>query len=366
MFKIGLDIGSTTAKIVVIDENDKIIFSRYRRHNTQMMDVVLSYLNELESIIGNEKVSLNVSGSVGMGLAELYDFQFIQEVVAASKTIQRHYPIAQTMIDIGGEDAKIVFFKNGSADELRMNGNCAGGTGAFIDQMAILLGISTEELNDLALKSNQIYPIASRCGVFCKTDIQNLIAKNVSREDIAASIFHAVAVQTISTLAHGCGIKSPILFCGGPLSFIPALRNAFKKNLSINDSDIILPEHGELITATGAALSKHNDDKIMILHDMINMLNDSNKSRKIHSNNHLKPIFNDESELHLWKERISKNKLRQGSLHKGIQEAFIGVDSGSTTTKIVVLNNEGELIFSFYKNNNGKQMAKWKTHRKRC
>ena len=140
MFKIGLDIGSTTAKIVVIDENDKIIFSKYRRHNTQMMDVVLSYLNELESIIGNEKVSLNVSGSVGMGLAELYDFQFIQEVVAASKTIQRHYPIAQTMIDIGGEDAKIVFFKNGNADELRMNGNCAGGTGAFIDQMAILLG----------------------------------------------------------------------------------------------------------------------------------------------------------------------------------------------------------------------------------
>ena len=354
MFKIGLDIGSTTAKIVVIDENDKIIFSRYRRHNTQMMDVVLSYLNELESIIGNEKVSLNVSGSVGMGLAELYDFQFIQEVVAASKTIQRHYPIAQTMIDIGGEDAKIVFFKNGNADELRMNGNCAGGTGAFIDQMAILLGISTEELNDLALKSNQIYPIASRCGVFCKTDIQNLIAKNVSREDIAASIFHAVAVQTISTLAHGCEIKTPILFCGGPLSFIPALRNAFKKNLSINDSDIILPEHGELITATGAALSKHKDDKIMMLHDMINILNDSNKSRKIHYNNHLKPIFNDESELHLWKERISKNKLRQGSLHKGIQEAFIGVDSGSTTTKIVVLNNEGELIFSFYKNNNGK------------
>ena len=247
MYRIGLDIGSTTAKIVAIDENDNIIYNKYERHNAQMLNVVLSFLNELKSIIGDDDIIFKVSGSIGMGFAERYGIPFVQEVVAASKTIQRFYPITNTMIDIGGEDAKIVFFKNGDTDELRMNGNCAGGTGAFIDQMAILLGITTSELNDLALNAQSIYPIASRCGVFCKTDIQNLIAKNVNREDIAASIFHAVAVQTVSTLAHGIDIKTPILFCGGPLSFIPALRKAFIDYLGINESDIIMPEHGEQI-----------------------------------------------------------------------------------------------------------------------
>ena len=158
---------------------------------------------------------MRVTGSVGMGFAERYAIPFVQEVVAAAKAIRKDYISTQSMIDIGGEDAKVVFFKDGKAMDLRMNGNCAGGTGAFIDQMAIILGVDVDELNRLALAAKQIYPIASRCGVFCKTDIQNLIAKNASREDIAASIFHAVAVQTVITLAHGYEIKSPVLFCGG-------------------------------------------------------------------------------------------------------------------------------------------------------
>ena len=354
MYRIGLDIGSTTAKIVVIDENDNIIYNKYERHNAQMLNVVLSFLNELKSIISDDDIIFKVSGSIGMGFAERYGIPFVQEVVAASKTIQRFYPITNTMIDIGGEDAKIVFFKNGDTDELRMNGNCAGGTGAFIDQMAILLGITTSELNDLALNAQSIYPIASRCGVFCKTDIQNLIAKNVNREDIAASIFHAVAVQTVSTLAHGIDIKTPILFCGGPLSFIPALRKAFIDYLGINESDIIMPEHGELITATGTALMKSKEEQITSLNKIINLLCQRDIVTTRQQVKGLKPIFEDAESYSLWKERISKNKLSKAKLSKGRHDAYLGIDSGSTTTKIVVLNDKSELLFSFYKNNEGK------------
>ena len=235
MVKIGLDIGSTTAKLVAIGTNGNVCFSSYKRHNAQANEVITSFLEELLCKFGDEEVSLRVTGSVGMGLAERCNLPFVQEVVAASKTVQCYYPTTNTMIDIGGEDAKIVLFKDGKTDDLRMNGNCAGGTGAFIDQMAIILGVTPDELNELALRSSKIYPIASRCGVFCKTDIQNLIAKNISRENIAASIFHAVAVQTITTLAHGYDIQPPILFCGGPLTFIPALREAFKSYLSLDD-----------------------------------------------------------------------------------------------------------------------------------
>lgn len=354
MYRIGLDIGSTTAKIVVIDGDNNIIFRKYERHNAQMSSVVISFLNDLKSIIGDEEVCLKVSGSIGMGLAERYGIPFVQEVVAASKAIRHLYPSTNTMIDIGGEDAKIVFFKNGETDELRMNGNCAGGTGAFIDQMAILLGTSTSELNALAINSRNIYPIASRCGVFCKTDIQNLIAKNVKREDIAASIFHAVTVQTVSTLAHGIDIKTPILFCGGPLSFIPALRKSFVEYLNIDESDIILPEHGELITATGTALSESKNEQTRSLDKIIDLLSRQENSSVTETGNRLKPIFENESSYSLWKERISKNKLRKAVTKDHRQEAFLGIDSGSTTTKIVVLNENSELIYSFYKNNSGK------------
>ena len=233
MFRIGLDVGSTTVKLVVVDKNEEILFTKYERHNAKAKDVVINILKEIKAQWGDIDVYLRITGSVGMGIAEAYHFPFIQEVVAATKAIQKNYSTAASMIDIGGEDAKVVFFKNGEATDLRMNGNCAGGTGAFIDQMAVILGTNITELNRLALQSTQTYPIASRCGVFCKTDIQNLIAKNVHKADIAASIFHAVAVQTVVTLAHGYDIQAPVLFCGGPLTFIPALRKAFTDYLGI-------------------------------------------------------------------------------------------------------------------------------------
>lgn len=353
MYKIGLDIGSTTAKLVAVNENEEVCFSLYERHNAQVYATITSFLERLLKKFGNVEVSLKVTGSVGMGISERHDIPFIQEVVAASKAIQYRYSSTDTMIDIGGEDAKIVMFKEGRAEDMRMNGNCAGGTGAFIDQMAIILGVSVDELNSLALRSERIYPIASRCGVFCKTDIQNLIAKNVSREDIAASIFHAVAVQTVSTLAHGYDIKAPILFCGGPLTFIPALRNAFKNYLSLSDSEIIVPEHGELMTAYGTALMNPGNEHREHIEELISRLSGTTGDTGYVTSS-LKPIFANSESYHSWRHRIDSNRITSSNLQRGEQKAFIGIDSGSTTTKIVVLNEKGELLYRFYKNNGGK------------
>lgn len=352
MLRLGLDIGSTTVKLVAVDNCGKVCFTRYGRHNAQMGEVVQGFLEELLNEAGDTEVSLRVTGSVGMGLSERHNLPFVQEVVAATKAVQTLYRSARTMIDIGGEDAKIVFLKDGEAEDLRMNGNCAGGTGAFIDQMAIILGITVDELNDLALKATRTYPIASRCGVFCKTDIQNLVAKNASRENIAASIFHAVAVQTVTTLAHGYDIKPPVLLCGGPLTFIPALRKAFKCYLSLNDDDIILPEHGELIPAYGTALCNMENERFEPIGSLITRLKAAPQATE-RAKTALPPIFENTDSYRVWQERISRCRIPLADFAGGEQQAFIGIDSGSTTTKIVVTNERGELLYTFYKNNGG-------------
>ena len=353
MIRIGLDIGSTTAKIVALNENNQRIYFKYKRHNAQVREVVLSFLEELLPLCQDQDVSLRVTGSVGMGFSERHGIPFVQEVVAAAKAIRENYGSTESMIDIGGEDAKVVFFKDGKAVDLRMNGNCAGGTGAFIDQMAIILGVDVDELNRLALNAKQIYPIASRCGVFCKTDIQNLIAKNASREDIAASIFHAVAVQTVITLAHGYEIKRPVLFCGGPLTFIPALRKAFMDYLSLGEDDVIIPEQGELLPALGTALANVDNECVEKLPTIIRWLESSRQVAKPASANKLQPVFETEAAYRVWKERISRHGVKKAALKEGVQDVFIGIDSGSTTTKIVVLDRDSNLLYSFYKNNGG-------------
>lgn len=351
MFKIGIDVGSTTVKIVVLDKEGKISFSRYRRHHARAGEVVVNLLSELLQEQGDAEADVCITGSVGMGLSERYGIPFIQEVVAATHAIQRYYPQVVSMIDIGGEDAKIVFFEKGEAADLRMNGNCAGGTGAFIDQMAVILGTDVDELNRLALEAERIYPIASRCGVFCKTDIQNLVAKNVRREDIAASIFHAVAVQTVVTLAHGCDIKAPVLFCGGPLTFIPALRKAFTEYLHLDESQIVLPQQGTLLPALGAALSRTEGDTHPSLSELIARLT-AKGNQTVHPCG-LKPIFTGGGDYENWKKRISAHKLERASLKPGVQDVFLGIDSGSTTTKIVVIDADNRIVFTYYKPNGG-------------
>ena len=351
LLRIGIDVGSTTAKMVVIEEETgKQIFSDYQRHNAQAQATVLSQLEQVRELVGEQMVSVHITGSVGMGFAELWGLPFIQEVVAASKAIQQLHPDVKTMIDIGGEDAKVVFFNHGRATDLRMNGNCAGGTGAFIDQMAIILGVSVDELNELALQSQTIYPIASRCGVFCKTDIQNLIAKNVSREDIAASIFHAVAVQTIVTLAHGCEFTTPLLFCGGPLTFIPALRKAFTDYLQMTEKDVTLPEQGALLPAIGASIIDTDDSKVIRLSELLKTFKETLSQKH---DSLLPPVFEDQSDYNRWQLRMAGYQIKSAELKPGRQEVFMGIDSGSTTTKIVVINDRKELLYSFYKPNGG-------------
>ena len=222
-YRVGLDVGSTTAKIAVLDADDKLVYSRYERHNAKVKELVTTYFNEIKQKFGDIHIGLCVTGSVGMSTAEDLGAEFVQEVVAATVFARNRYPQAKALIDIGGEDAKVVFF-NGKSMELRMNGNCAGGTGAFIDQMSVLMGCDNQHMNDLAMQATHIYPMAARCGVFAKTDIQNLMSRNLPETDIAASIFHRIAVQTVTTLSHGCDFTAPILLCGGPLTFLPALR----------------------------------------------------------------------------------------------------------------------------------------------
>ncbi len=349
-FKVGVDIGSTTIKMVALDAADNLVFEIYRRHQMRVIDSFVSILQLLRERIGDAEIYINMTGSVGMGVAERLSLPFMQEVVAAANFIKAYHPEVSTMIDIGGEDAKIVFLNNGEPEDLRMNGNCAGGTGAFIDQMAVLMNVSPEKLGQMAGQSSQIYPIASRCGVFCKTDIQNLIARNVPQEDIAASIFHAVAVQTIITLAHGHDIVAPILLCGGPLTFIPALRKAFENYLKLSDDSFILPEKGYLLPAWGSALS--SDGTSITISQLVELLQKSQQQKVPTNAQGLAPIFNDKAEYENWKKEKQTYSIKRAPLQQGVVNAFVGIDSGSTTTKVVVLDDNDRILFSFYKDNN--------------
>ena len=355
MYRIGLDVGSTTIKTIVLDESGRIVYSRYERHHAKIQEKLLALLSDIRTRLGDAEVTLRLTGSVGMGIAERCSLPFVQEVVAATNYIARNHREVSTLIDIGGEDAKVVFLHEGEATDLRMNGNCAGGTGAFIDQMAILLNVTPDELGTLALNATHIYPIASRCGVFSKTDIQNLIAKNACKEDIAASIFHAVAVQVIVTLAHGCDITAPLLFCGGPLTFLPALRKAFTDYLQLSPDEVVLPEDSHLIPAWGSALSEEDSQPVRLssLSDSINR----HLSVTYQPAESLEPIFSDDDDYHRWKERISQSPIREGSLRPGVEEVTLGIDSGSTTTKIVVLNRRNELLYTYYHGNDGNPIA---------
>ena len=358
--RIGIDVGSTTAKLVAIDSEGNVLHTDYRRHNARAREVVCEMLDGLLPVVGaDQSLEVHITGSVGMGLSERYGFPFVQEVVAAARAIRKDHPEVASMIDIGGEDAKVVFFRNGEPADLRMNGNCAGGTGAFIDQMAVILGIDVRDLNDLASRSTRVYPMASRCGVFSKTDIQNLIAKNVCREDIAASIFHAVAVQTVVTLAHGYEINPPILLCGGPLTFIPALRQAFIDYLAVDEDDIILPENGNLLPALGAALYEVDakEKTTFSIASLKAYLMTDGKAEFKPSYVGLPPVFADEQSYEAWRQKKGARPVEYIGLQPGEQKVFIGIDSGSTTTKIVVTDRQSRLLYTYYHTNEGSPIA---------
>ena len=348
---VGIDAGSTTVKLTVIDEcTSKEVYSSYLRHHTDIKGTVGNELRKVDALLNDSQFKICITGSAGIGLSERSGLPFIQEVIASSLVAKQYGKKDFTLLDLGGEDAKMVFFSDKKSPDIRMNGSCAGGTGAFIDQMATLLNVSLKELNDKAQNYTQIYPIASRCGVFAKTDIQNLLSRKLPLENIAASIFQAVAMQTVTTLAKGNDLITPVFCTGGPLTFLPSLRDAFMRVLQIDNDDIISLPNAERVTSRGAALHAM-ESKPVTMHSVLTKFN---ANIKITSSTILPPLFRDEKHYEDWKQHLRIKKLERKNIEQnGKYNIYIGVDSGSTTTKLVVIDVDGILLFSDYRSNNG-------------
>jgi len=355
-YKIGIDVGSTTLKMILLDQENQIVYKTYRRHKANINPILTEELQQIIKEFPHSEYKIYITGSAGLGVSERTGITFIQEVVSATEVVNKLYPETHVLIDLGGEDAKMVFFEAGKQPDIRMNGSCAGGTGAFIDQMADLMHISIEELGQQALSYEKIYPVASRCGVFAKTDVQNLICRNVPTADISASILHTVALQCITSLARGYDIQPKILCIGGPLTFIPALREAFRTLFHVNKSDLIIPENGEYFPALGCALAQTDDDTtIKDLSELIEKLNINDT----HQKETLPVLFDGPEEYTSWKRnrKIKKLDLEELGLNKNVR-CFLGIDSGSTTTKILVMKEDGKIIYTYYSGNEGNPLKK--------
>jgi predicted CoA-substrate-specific enzyme activase len=351
----GIDIGSTTAKLVICDPQGEMVFSRYRRHHAQTVETVRSLLSEACRTLGNRNLDLAFTGSAGMGIAESCGFPFIQEVVASTKLIRRLWPEVRTLIEIGGEDSKIAFFDDRFQPDIRMNGNCAGGTGAFLEQMAVLLNVPLEALDRLAAGSAAIHPIASRCGVFAKTDIQALLASHVSPEDVAVSVFHALALQVISTLARGAEIRTQVLLAGGPLTFFPGLRKALLQLLNLpGERPVADCAHPELLAAHGAALCHAEVPCRLDLETCLRRLDDPAAASRKDAGRRLAPLFTDREGFTAWQARHAAAAVPKAPL-AGLDGAacFLGIDSGSTTTKLLLMDDQGRVALTWYGANDG-------------
>ena len=354
-FYVGIDVGSTTIKIVCLNEENSIIYSIYQRHLSNVRETAKimfdSFLKELKEKYGNDiQCKVSITGSSGMGIASWIDLDFVQEVIACIKSIETFIPETDVAIELGGEDAKITFLKNDM--DQRMNGSCAGGTGAFIDQIASLLNTDASGLNELAKGFDTIYPIAARCGVFAKTDIQPLINEGVKKENIAVSVLQAVVNQTITGLACGKKITGKVAFLGGPLFFLSELRNRFIDTLKLTNEDIIFPENSQLFVAQGAALlSKENSNFFTVeeLEKKFQRLNEKDTS----DTTRLQPLFKDEKELKEFYTRHEKEKIDTIDLATYKGNAYLGIDAGSTTIKVVLISENSEILYSHYSHNKG-------------
>ena len=346
---VGLDVGSTTVKIIVMDDNKNTLYKDYTRHYSDTKNTVCNVLENLLLKYPSNNFTLALTGSGAMSAAKFLGVDFIQEVVSCKRAVEKYIPRTDVVIELGGEDAKIIYFDN--SIEQRMNGTCAGGTGAFLDQMASLLHTDTAGLNELAKGAQTIYPIASRCGVFAKTDIQPLINEGAAKEDIAASIFQAVVNQTISGLACGRPIRGNVAFLGGPLSYLSELRKRFIETLQLKDDEIIVPEEAHLLVAKGAALDSFNTEPITPneLEQKIENLKNSHDN----TTQPLDPLFRNEEEYKDFKERHDKDKVIKKDLSTYKGDCFLGIDAGSTTTKIALIDRDGNLLYSLYGSNEG-------------
>lgn len=354
---LGIDVGSTTAKIA-LNRDGELLYSAYERHNADPRRKIHSMLGAIRALVGDGEIRVAVSGSAGMGIAEALGLLFVQEVHATSLLIRKRLPEARTVIELGGEDAKIIFLSHGT--DARMNGTCAGGTGAFIDQMSSLLRVSNDEFDSMSLAATQIYPIASRCGVFAKSDIQSLINQGVSRENIAASVYRAVVNQTVGGLAGGTPIEAPVVFLGGPLHFCYGLRKSFMDMLALTEGNAISPEYDCISVALGAAIYAEEafldgkNDKSFTHLSLENafasaMKEDGGDDRFAHS----AALFADEAEYEAFSARHAKATAGCGDIATYKGRAYLGIDCGSTTTKMVLLDEDSRILYQYYGANNG-------------
>ena len=351
--RIGIDVGSTTVKLAILDEDDGVRHSVYRRHHADVRATIVEVLEEAAAAgFGDERMTIAITGSGGLLLAQWLGVEFVQEVIASKTAVETFIPKTDVAIELGGEDAKIIYFDQGI--EQRMNGTCAGGTGAFIDQMAALLNTDAGGLNELAREHTTLYPIASRCGVFAKTDVQPLLNEGARKEDIAASIFQSVVTQTISGLACGRPIRGHVAFLGGPLQYLPELRKRFYETLELDDEHIIVPENAHLFVASGCAIAGAASDtvkseRLADVLERLKNLGDIQGSEVVR----LDPLFANEEAYDEFKRRHDAEVVRRGSLMDYTGVAYLGIDAGSTTFKAALISEDGALLWSHYASNKG-------------
>lgn len=350
LYSLGIDVGSTTVKTVILD-GDNIIYNKYERHFSKVRETVAQQLKIIRDMYKGDKFKIAITGSAGLGIAEACGITFVQEVFSAFIAVNKQYPDADVVVELGGEDAKIIFLTGGV--EQRMNGSCAGGTGAFIDQMAGLLGVSPDELNELSLHSEKLYPIASRCGVFAKSDIQPLLNQGAKKEDIAASIFQAVVDQTVSGLAQGRKIEGKVLFLGGPLSFLSGLRKAFVNTLKLDEEHAVFPELAPCFMAYGSALRAEQMSEEMTIDEALDKIINAKSQDTIAVG---KPLFESQDDYRNFVERHKKSDLKYEDIKTYEGDAYLGIDAGSTTTKLVLITPDGKLLYQHYCSNKGQPL----------
>ena len=350
--RVGIDIGSTTVKVVVLDEQNKLLFRSYERHFSKTRERALETLNSISDMLSGQRVKVTITGSAGLGVANAAGIDFVQEVYATAAAVNTYIPDTDAVIELGGEDAKIIFF-GGSLEE-RMNGSCAGGTGAFIDQMATLMNVTVNELDTLSLKHEKIYPIASRCGVFAKSDIQPILNQGGRKEDVAASIFQAVVDQTVAGLTQGRELKGKIVFLGGPLHFLMGLRQRFVETLALDGEHAIFPEDGDCFAAMGAALCA-TDYQPVSFEEVLKKLADSAEATTLVDT--MPPLFSSQEEYDQFSARHNASRPPEVDIHTYSGPAWLGIDAGSTTTKLALITADGGLLYTYYHSNLGNPVA---------
>lgn len=352
IYSLGIDVGSTTVKTVIIDEKKNIIYSKYQRHFSKVRETVKTQLEAVQEKYPNDTFKICMTGSAGLGLATGAEIPFVQEVNSAFIAVKERIPDADAVIELGGEDAKIIFLTGGV--EQRMNGSCAGGTGAFIDQMATLLGVTVTEMDNMSLCAQKVYPIASRCGVFAKSDIQPLLNQGAKREDICASIFQAVVDQTVSGLAQGRIIEGKVLFLGGPLSFLKGLRKAFVDTLGLKEGETaVFPKEAPVFVALGCALFAFNSHDDFTIESVIKKIENAKTGNGIVTG---QPLFNSKAEYEEFILRHKKCDLEYADLHTYKGNAYLGIDAGSTTTKLILITEDCRILYQHYSSNKGQPL----------